>query len=58
MGTVPDHMKLIDVAGPSSLTFACGDLPADVTVFAAGHKPNGYLWGGVVEYLAGACYRR
>ena len=46
MGTVADHMKLIDVAGSSSLTFECGDLPADVAVFAAGHEPNGLLGGG------------
>ena len=52
MGTVPDHMKLIDVAGSSSLTFECGDLPADAAVLAAGHEPNGYFWEGVVQYLA------
>jgi hypothetical protein len=50
-GTVPDHMNLFEVAGSSSLTFACGDLPADAAIFAAGHEPNGYFWEGVVEYL-------
>ena len=53
MGIVPDHMEIIDVAGSSSLMFECGDLPADVAVFAAGHEPNGYFWEGVVQYLAG-----
>jgi len=53
MAAVPDHMKLINVAGSCSLTFACGNLPADVAVFAAGHEPNGYFWEGVAEYLAG-----
>lgn len=52
MGIVPDHMRLTDVAGLSSLTFACGGLPADVAVFAAGHEPNGPFWEGVVEYLS------
>jgi hypothetical protein len=46
-------MKLIDLAGSYSLTFECGDLPADVAVFAAGHVPNGYFWEGVVQYFAG-----
>ena len=46
-------MNLIDVAGSSSLTFRCGDLPADTAVVAAGHEPNGYFWEGVVRYLNG-----
>ena len=46
-------MQLIDLDGSSSLTFECGDLPADAAVFAAGHEPNGYFWEGVAEYLAG-----
>jgi hypothetical protein len=54
MGAVTDHMSLMDVAGSSSLTFACGDLPADVAVLAAGHEPNGYFWEGVVQYLTGS----
>ena len=33
---------------------ACGDLPADVAVFAARREPNGYFWEGVVQYLAGS----
>lgn len=52
MRAVPDHVNLVDVAGSSSLTFACGDLPADAAVFAAGHEPNGYVWDGIVQYLA------
>jgi hypothetical protein len=53
MGTLPDHMKLIDLAGSCSLTFECGDLPADVAVFATGHVPNGYFREGVVQSFAG-----
>ncbi len=49
---VPDHIRLIDVAGSPSLLFRCGDLPADAAVLAAGHEPNGYFWEGVLEYLA------
>ena len=52
IGAVPEHMNLIDVAGSSSLTFACGDLPADAAVIAAGHEPNGYFWEGVAQYIA------
>jgi Immunity protein 51 len=53
MGTVPDHTKLIDIAGTPSLLFGCGDLPAGTAVLAAGHGPNGYFWEGVLQYLAG-----
>jgi immunity protein 51 of polymorphic toxin system len=53
MGTVPHHMNILDVAGSSSLTFKCGELPADAGVLAAGHEPNGYFWEGVVQYLTG-----
>jgi hypothetical protein len=53
MATVPGHIKLIDVAGWSSLLFKCGGLPADVAVLAAGHAPNGYFWEAVMRYLAG-----
>ena len=44
-------MSLIDVADACSLTFECGDLPADTAVVTAGHEPNGYFWEGVVQYL-------
>ena len=53
MGTLPDHMKLIDLAGSCSLTFECGDLPADVAVFATGHVPNGYFREGVAQSFTG-----
>lgn len=46
-------MKLIDLADSYSLTFECGDLPADVAVFAAGHVPNGYFCERVVQHFAG-----
>lgn len=36
---------------PASLTFACGDQPADAAIIAAGHEPNGYFWEGVVGFL-------
>lgn len=49
---MPDHIEFIDVSDVSSLTFACGSLPADAAVFAAGHEPNGYFWEGVAQYLA------
>jgi len=58
MGTVPDHIKLIDVAGSSSLLFECGDLPADAAVLAAGHEPNGYFWEGSSATLGEVCSRR
>ena len=45
-------MNLIDVAGASSLMFACGMLPADAAVCASGHEPNGYFWEGVAHYVA------
>ena len=50
---MPGHIKLIDVAGSSSLLFRCGGLPADGAVLAAGHEPNGYFWAGVLRFLAG-----
>jgi hypothetical protein len=46
---VPDQVNLIDLAGSSSLTFECGNLPADAAVFAAGHEPNGCFWEEVVN---------
>ena len=58
MGAVPERMNLIDVAGLSSLSFACGALPADAAVFAAGHEPNGYFWEGSLSTSLRAWYRR
>jgi hypothetical protein len=52
MGSVPDRMKLVEVADSATLTFECGYLPADAAIFATGHEPNGYFWEGVVAYLA------
>jgi hypothetical protein len=36
--------------GPS-VVFACGGLPADDAIVAAGHEPNGYFWESVARYL-------
>jgi hypothetical protein len=51
-------MNLIDLATSSSLTFECGDLPADTAISAAGHEPNGYFWEGVAQYLNAALASR
>jgi hypothetical protein len=39
-----------DKYGPS-VVFACGGLPADDAIVAAGHEPNGYFWESVARYL-------
>jgi hypothetical protein len=49
---MPNHTQLRDLAGSASLTFSCGDLPADGAIRAAGYEPNGYFWEGIVRYLA------
>jgi hypothetical protein len=49
---VPAHATIRENAGRYSLTFPCGDLPADDAVTAADHEPNGYFWEGVAQYLA------
>jgi len=49
---VPNHMQLVESDGSFSLTFSCGDLPADTAIVATGHEPNGYFWEGMVRYLA------
>ena len=49
---VPDHTNMIDVGGAISLTFYCGELPAEAAIIAAGHEPNGYFWEGMIQYLA------
>lgn len=46
------HSKVLDNGGEFSLTFYCGELPADEAVFAAGHEPNGYFWEGVATFIA------
>ena len=49
---VPNHTKMLDIDGSISLVFYCGELPADGAIRAAGHELNGYLWEGMVRYLA------
>jgi hypothetical protein len=49
---MPDRVKMLDTGGATSLTFYCGELPADAAMSAAGHEPNGYFWEGMVEYLS------
>lgn len=49
---MPNHMQLRDIDGSISLTFPCGELPADDAIMGAGHEPNGYFWEGVAHYLA------
>jgi hypothetical protein len=49
---MPDHVKMLDIDGATSLTFYCGELPADTAISAAGHEPNGYFWEGMVQYLS------
>lgn len=49
---VPAYATIRESAGSFSLTFACGDLPADEAVTAADHEPNGYFWEGVAQFLA------
>lgn len=44
--------NMLDIDGTTSLTFYCGELPADEAITSAGHEPNGYFWEGVVQYLA------
>ena len=48
---MPNHTNMHDVDGTMSLTFACGELPADAGITASGHEPNGYFWEGIVQYL-------
>ncbi|WP_407341947.1 Imm51 family immunity protein [Pengzhenrongella phosphoraccumulans] len=44
--------RIIDINGDFSLTFYCGELPADAAISASGHEPNGYFWEGVATILA------
>jgi hypothetical protein len=46
--TLPDvgYSTILDIDGNHSLSFYCGELPADEAVSAAGHEPNGYFWEG------------
>ncbi len=45
-------MEVADSDGSFSLTFPCGELPADGAIADAGHEPNGYFWEGMLRYLA------
>ena len=54
MHAVPNHTHMHDIDGSISLTFYCGELPADEAIGAAGHEPNGSFWEGMVQYLAPA----
>lgn len=45
-------MHLLELDGSFSLTFYCGELPADAAIAAAGHEPNGYFWEGMVRYVS------
>lgn len=45
--------KILDIDGTHSLTFYCGELPADEAVTEAGHEPNGYFWDRVATFVAG-----
>jgi hypothetical protein len=47
------HSTIDEIDGEYSLTFYCGDLPADPAISAAGHEPNGYFWEGVAALLGG-----
>jgi hypothetical protein len=49
---VSNHIRIAESDGSASLTFNCGELPADDAIVAAGHEPNGYFWEGLVQYLA------
>lgn len=49
---MPNHTNIHDIDGSISLTFYCGELPADEAVTGAGHEPNGYFWEGMLQYLA------
>lgn len=51
---MPDQISVHNIGGSASLTFNCGQLPADEAVSATGHEPNGYFWEALVQYLAPA----
>lgn len=47
------HSQIHEIKGEHSLTFYCGDLPADDAIIEAGHEPNGYFWEGVATLIGG-----
>ena len=46
------YSRIGEVGGEYSLTMACGNLPCDAVVAAAGHEANGYFWEGIATLLA------
>ena len=46
------HSRIHESGGEYSLTFACGGLPTDAPVRAAGHEPSGYFWEGIATFIA------
>ncbi|KRB75126.1 hypothetical protein ASE01_17355 [Nocardioides sp. Root190] len=52
MQIVSSQITIHEIDGAFSLTFYCGDLPADEAIVETGHEPNGYFWEGMVQYLA------
>ena len=46
------HSMVLGIGAKHSLTFYCGELPADAAVFAAQHEPNGYFWEAVAIFVA------
>ena len=49
--SVAAHATIREIDGSFSLSFPCGELPADEAVVAADHEPNGYFWEGVAQYF-------
>lgn len=49
---MPNLSTISEYDGQYSMTFGCGELPADAGVVAAGHEPNGYFWEGLASYVA------
>ena len=49
---MPNHIRLDAGGDQASVTFDCGELPADEAVEAVGHTPNGYFWEGLLQYVA------
>lgn len=45
------YSQIHEIGGEHSLTFYCGELPADTAITATQHEPNGYFWEGVATLL-------
>ncbi|HEY8455842.1 MAG TPA: Imm51 family immunity protein [Actinopolymorphaceae bacterium] len=52
------YSEIQDIDGEYSLTFACGELPADAAIADAGHEPNGYFWEGIAEFVGGDLFEQ